>query len=720
MTLLIWLAASSLAWGAVLWIAGRLLQRSSNVSGRARQWFWRGATALLVAPWLATPFVILFGLGLAPPETTALATVATAATGDNLAAMHVLDLAHDETAVIENGGSIMAWLAAANPLELALLVVMAGWLVRFVMAQHALKSLLGIVNMSHAAAPGAATGFVANWTRRLKLRREPRLLVTQEQHSPFSFGIVRPTICLPDGLEDRLSKESLDLVVGHECLHVARGDGWLRPLERVTADIFWFNPFAWLIRRELDVARELAVDEAVIEMASSRLVYARALRDVAGFSAGLSTAAPAASMSLAGGRSLMLRVTRTLSQAKRKPARAAILAACLLGVVGAPLAVAQVMLAVPAPPAPPEAPTAPDAPEFAAIEPIEPLATFEAPEAPEAPQAPEAPPAAEFSTRDGKVHVTFPAKVVSLTGDATKGFRVELLQTVASDTGDICHARMDGLGSIAVAKGDVIAKGEVVGGANKTRPMSFTVTCSDDLDSNGYPKAGPPPAAPAAPSFPGEAIAPPAPPAAPSPVAAPAPVAPPSPASPVSAIAPTPPTPPTPMVRPTPLIAPTPPTPSAWQNQPAPPAPPAPLKTPITLDGAPGAVILAPARISGQYGARLDPINQQPAFHTGVDIAAAKGVLVHSPVNGRVAYAGVLGASGNTVQVRTSADVTVTFAQMDEIKVKVGDTINAGAVVGTVGSSGRSTGSHLHLEVARNGQQQDPETVSGLVLIGQH
>ena len=50
-------------------------------------------------------------------------------------------------------------------------------------------------------------------------------------------------IVAPRELEARLRPEALDLVVGHECLHIARGDGWVRPLERVVADVLWFNPF---------------------------------------------------------------------------------------------------------------------------------------------------------------------------------------------------------------------------------------------------------------------------------------------------------------------------------------------------------------------------------------------------------------------------------------------------------------------------------------------
>ena len=350
----------SLAWGGVLWIAGRGLQRSTNVSGATRQWIWRGATVLLLAPWIAAPFVVMLGLGLAPAETSATAAMAAAPAAETLVAMQALDAANVETIVVSNGGSILAWFGQASLPELLISVFIAGWIVRFVAAQLALRSLLGIVNMSREAEPGITKSFVQVWAQRLKLRPAPRLRIVAEQHSPFSYGFLRPTICVPEGMEDKLSRGSLDLVVGHESLHIARGDGWLRPVERVTADILWFNPFAWLIRRELDVARELAVDEAVLAMSDARVAYARTLRDVAGFAAGLSANAPAASMSLPGGRNLMLRVSRTLSQTGRKPARAAIIVACLLGLAAAPLAIAQVMMAVPAPPAiqppPPPAP----------------------------------------------------------------------------------------------------------------------------------------------------------------------------------------------------------------------------------------------------------------------------------------------------------------------------------------------------------------------------
>jgi murein DD-endopeptidase MepM/ murein hydrolase activator NlpD/beta-lactamase regulating signal transducer with metallopeptidase domain len=699
MNLLVWLIMSSLAWGGVLWLAGRLLQRSPDVSGRARQWIWRGATALLLAPWIVAPVVIGFGLGLAPAETLAVDTITPAIPTEVFQTIYPRETADAKAGVIEHGGAIWADVAALDLARIALLILVGGWLVRFVLAQMALRDLLGIVMLSRKASSGIAHEVLCRWSQRLKLAQAPDLRLVQPQHSPFSYGALRPTVCLPDGLQDRLSRESLDLVVGHECVHVARRDGWLRPIERVAADFLWFNPFSWLIRRELDVARELAVDEVVVVMAQSRLAYARTLREVAVLAAGLPAGAPVATMALGGSRNLILRVSRTLSHAKRRPARAAILTACMLGVVCAPLAVAQVMLAVPAPAAP-EAPPAPDTPvAIAALEAPEHAHAPEAPEAPEAPDpspapdappAPDEPPAAELDTQDGSVRATFDAKVVTAAGDSATGYRLELLQVGPDAASETCLAEMKGLGALSVARGQMVRRGDIVGHSRKGGQMMFAVGCSDQLDGRGYPQSGSPPP-------------------------------PPAPVSPVSltqAVAPLAPTPRADEVSP---AAPIPPAPPAWKSRqspqpPAAPAAPRGVFEPVRLDDASGAVIDGPVRVSGPYGLRLDPTSQQRAFHSGVDIAAPLGTVVHSPVAGRVIHAGVLGASGKTVKVAAGEGLTLTFSQLDSLNVQVGDALAAGATVGAVGSSGRSTGPHLHLEVARNGQHLDPETVEGLTL----
>ena len=559
------LLVSSIVWGGLIWLSARALQRS-NVSGRARQWIWRGATLLLIAPWVSAPFVLAFGWGLAP----------NVAPVEGEAALVV------EPAVLAPvadtvGVSVAAAPVAIDPVQVILLVLAAGWLVRFVLAQLAARSLLGIVEHAREAAQGLSRHALGAWSRRLGMRRQPRMLVVAENVSPFSYGVVRPTICLPDGLEERLKPEALDLVIAHECMHVARGDGWLRPLERVAADVLWFNPFAWLMRRELDVARELACDEAVVDVARDRRVYARTLRDIAGFTACLPAKAPAASMSLAGG-SLMLRVTRTLGLSDRKPARMAMVSACVLALAGAPLAVAQVMLVTPAPIVPPA-------------------------------PAPPSEPAAAVYTTDGTVRASFPARVVATNGDATKGYTVRL-EGVGDSEG--CTANMSGLGSLNAVNGQTLAEGDIVGKRPASGPMRFEVKCLDGAKAGATPAPPAPPApavhpttnvAPVAPVAPVLSLAAVAAPTPPVPFVTgamdqtpPAPVAPPAPVTPVSAL-----TPPTPAVAPVapvpatpavPAIAPVEPVeapeaPAAPEAAPPPPAPPEALKSASRTDAKP-------------------------------------------------------------------------------------------------------------------------------------
>ena len=686
MLMIVFLLVSSLAWGGVIWLCARALQRS-NVSGRARQWIWRGATMLLIAPWVSAPLVAAFGWGLAPGVAAVPADAMTTT---------LLVMPQEFLPAVEGvSAPIASTPISLDPLQIILIVLAAGWVVRFVMAQLAARSLLGIVHYAPEAGPGFAQNAARTWSRRLGMKRAPRLLVVAENFSPFSYGVLRPTICLPEGLEAKLKAEALDLVIAHESTHVARGDGWLRPLERITADVLWFNPFAWAMRRELDVARELACDEAVLKVARDGRVYARTLRDIAGFSAGLPAAVPAASMSLAG-RSMMLRVTRTLGLADRKPARLAIVSAFLLALVGAPLAVAQVMFATPAPEAPPapKAPVAPEAPKAPEVE----LAFEHPPEAPEfpealeAPEPPEAPAAAELSS-DGTVRATFPAKVVAANGDASRGYAVRLQGTGEAAS---CVAHLNGFGSLSVSNGQAVAEGDAIGRRSEGRQMRFSVQCADGDAPHAF-------------------IAPPAPPvprsvAAVAPVPAPAPYPAPRPfAAPQSPQAPTwtsqaPPAPPTPV------------TPPSGVSPVAPVAPVAPPAPPHRIANAPNAIVVAPARLTSAYGERVDPFNGKRVKHEGVDIAARRGADIHAPGQGRVVFAGTDGTQGNVVEMNVSG-YSFRFSHLDEIKVQQGQGVSAGTVVGTMGSSGQATGPHVHVEVRMDGLSVDPASVNGLVLI---
>jgi murein DD-endopeptidase MepM/ murein hydrolase activator NlpD len=135
------------------------------------------------------------------------------------------------------------------------------------------------------------------------------------------------------------------------------------------------------------------------------------------------------------------------------------------------------------------------------------------------------------------------------------------------------------------------------------------------------------------------------------------------------------------------------------------------------LEGAPSTVIAAPGRFTSSYGYRTDPFKQTTVFHQGVDIAAPLGTAVHTPGPGVVSFAGTRAEYGRMVEVTLDNDTKVRFGHLNEIAVVQGEALKSADIIGTVGSSGPSSGAHLHLEVVRNGEILDPQKVQGLTLI---
>jgi murein DD-endopeptidase MepM/ murein hydrolase activator NlpD len=113
-------------------------------------------------------------------------------------------------------------------------------------------------------------------------------------------------------------------------------------------------------------------------------------------------------------------------------------------------------------------------------------------------------------------------------------------------------------------------------------------------------------------------------------------------------------------------------------------------------------------RLSSRFGTRRDPINGSHRFHRGLDIAAARGTPVAAAAEGQVVFAGYQHGYGNTVLIEHADGRQTRYAHADELKVVAGERVAAGQVVATVGSTGRSTGAHLHFEVLENGRQVDP------------
>lgn len=116
--------------------------------------------------------------------------------------------------------------------------------------------------------------------------------------------------------------------------------------------------------------------------------------------------------------------------------------------------------------------------------------------------------------------------------------------------------------------------------------------------------------------------------------------------------------------------------------------------------------------LTSRFGWRIDPISRKTRFHGGVDVRAAYGREVPAPTGGRVVFAGEQGGYGLTVVLEHEPGVQSRYAHLSSLDVAAGQTVEAGQVLGRVGSSGRSTGPHLHVELSVNGKRVDPEAAA--------
>ncbi|MEA9729862.1 M23 family metallopeptidase [Xanthomonas campestris] len=117
--------------------------------------------------------------------------------------------------------------------------------------------------------------------------------------------------------------------------------------------------------------------------------------------------------------------------------------------------------------------------------------------------------------------------------------------------------------------------------------------------------------------------------------------------------------------------------------------------------------------ITSGFGGRADPFDGGSAFHKGVDFHANVGDPVMSVADGVVSYAGVRGGYGNVVEVDHGNGYVTRYAHNSRLVVKVGDLVRAGQQVAKAGSSGRSTGAHVHFEVWADGRVVNPRKFLG-------
>lgn len=108
------------------------------------------------------------------------------------------------------------------------------------------------------------------------------------------------------------------------------------------------------------------------------------------------------------------------------------------------------------------------------------------------------------------------------------------------------------------------------------------------------------------------------------------------------------------------------------------------------------------------YGVRVDPVYGTTKFHEGMDFSAPPGTPVYATADGTVAAASWQGAYGNMVEINHGYGYATRYAHMSKIKVRAGQSVHRGDLIGEVGNTGKSTGPHLHYEVRRNGAPQNP------------
>lgn len=119
----------------------------------------------------------------------------------------------------------------------------------------------------------------------------------------------------------------------------------------------------------------------------------------------------------------------------------------------------------------------------------------------------------------------------------------------------------------------------------------------------------------------------------------------------------------------------------------------------------------ASGRIASPFGYRISPINRRMEFHSGIDIANKTNTEIKAAGSGIVTFAGYNGGYGRMVIISHGYGYTSVYAHNSKLQVNVGDKVSKGDIIANMGSTGRSTGPHLHFEIRKNGKPIDPKTV---------
>ena len=112
--------------------------------------------------------------------------------------------------------------------------------------------------------------------------------------------------------------------------------------------------------------------------------------------------------------------------------------------------------------------------------------------------------------------------------------------------------------------------------------------------------------------------------------------------------------------------------------------------------------------MSSPYGSRVDPFSGKQAWHNGMDFAGKAGADVIAVASGVVVFAGERDGYGHMIEINHGNELSTRYGHHQELLVSAGQAVERGDVIGRMGSTGRSTGPHVHFEVIKNGRPVDP------------
>lgn len=126
------------------------------------------------------------------------------------------------------------------------------------------------------------------------------------------------------------------------------------------------------------------------------------------------------------------------------------------------------------------------------------------------------------------------------------------------------------------------------------------------------------------------------------------------------------------------------------------------------LEGIPQVLPASLSMISSGFGYRRDPFTGHGAMHAGLDFRGPIGSPIYAAAKGRISFAGVKSGYGNCIEISHGNGLITRYAHMSAFRTKLGQKVAAGDVIGAIGSTGRSTGPHLHFELRINGRAVNP------------